>query len=629
MPYQFDGFSGQDGRPQHSAGPGLDLEYANERLMHAQRTSTHSRHIHADFDSTPKGSRVANMEDRPPRRKAFLGLKYPRFALQRRTEIILVVLSAMLLAILVFCLAVFTVHAQSQCPTNPSPSGVVALSYGQYQGTSLSNGVDQYVGMRYAAPPTRFSAPQYPQSFSDVQQAYQYGSGCQGTTSNGDPPDPSNAEDCLFVDVFTPTKRTPDSKLPVYVFIQGGGLIDASGHFNGTGLVQASNMSIITVSFSYRVGLFGFLASSEIQANGSLNNGYLDQHQLLQWVQKEIAQFGGDPGHVVLGGQSAGAGSVVNHLTAFGGVDQHLFQGAVMESQSMPPIRNVSQQQFQYDSLVNSTGCGNTPDTLECLRALDYSKILSHGGSTPYPGSAGPPVFAYNPVIDGKFVTDIPVNMFAKGQFVHVPTIFGDDTNEGTIFTPRYLKTSNQSTVFMNNNFPGLGSNQLDRIASIYNFNETDQQNYWLQASWAYGEARYICPGIHMSSLITNNSNSNVWNWRYNIATPSQQDSLSLVAHGSELPAIWGPKYVGPSGPAEYLADNALDTVIVMQGYWLSFIKTLDPNKIKADIAPTWDAWNGSNRALFEVNATTMETIDDGQLSRCGYLSQLMVQMQQ
>ncbi|KAI4150994.1 MAG: hypothetical protein LQ340_003768 [Diploschistes diacapsis] len=628
------GPGGQGGSlPQHSGSPALDLEYANERLRVEQsRNGQHGNGYVSSSYSIPKGSVDADMHKHGTRGRS------RRFAMRQRTEVILVALSAMLLAVIVFCIAVFGVQAQKRCTappsssspgTSPNPSGLVTLSYAKYQGTTLGNGVDEFLGIRYADPPTRFSAPQYPQqNFSHTQEAFQIGPGCQGAGSL----DPDNAEDCLFADVYRPATANPSSKLPVFVFIQGGGLIDSTAHFNGSGLVIASNMGMVTVSFTYRVGMFGFLASSEVQANGSLNNGYLDQHQLLQWVQKEIAQFGGDPNHVVLGGQSAGAGSVVNHLTAYGGSfqnNQSLFHGAIMESQSMPPIRNVSEQQFQYDSLVNKTGCGNAADTLACLRGLPYEELLSDGGFIPYPGNQGPPVYGYNPVIDGELIVDLPVNMLANGDFIKVPTVFGDDSNEGTIFTPRYFKTQDQSTTFMKDNFPSLTDNQLNEYTTMYTFNDTAQPDYWLKASWAYGETRYVCPGIHMSSLITNHSNANVWNWRYNIATPAQQASLNLVSHGSELPAIWGPQYQGPSGPAKMLETNATNTVAAMQGYWVSFIKTMDPNKLKPDLAPTWDAWNGSNRILFDFNGTSMETIDAGQMQRCGYISQLMAQLQQ
>ena len=386
----------------------------------------------------------------------------------------------------------------------------------------------------------------------------------------------------------------------------------------------------MTVSFTYRTGPFGFLASSEVQKNGSLNNGYLDQRQLLQWVQKEIAQFGGDPGHVALGGQSAGAGSVVNHLTANGGKNLNLFHGAIMESQSMPPIRNVDDQQFQYNDLVNRTGCNTSGDTLSCLRNLDYATLLSHLDSPPYPdGAGGSPVFAYNPVIDGSFIVDIPMNMLKNGSFVHVPTIFGDDTDEGTVFTPRSISTEKDSRDFIKNNFPTITSSQLDKYTDMYDFNETSDANYWSKASAAYGETRYICPGIHMSNVIAQSNSTPVWNWRYNIATYTQVQDQQGVSHGSELAAIWGPAYEGGPGQRELLQGNASHVVNAMQGYWTSFIQTFDPNKLKPAGVPNWDSWNGTNRILFNISGTAMENVTSDQLGRCGYMAQITSALQQ
>jgi len=97
------------------------------------------------------------------------------------------------------------------------------------------------------------------------------------------------SEDCLFLDVYAPTKATSDSKLPVYLYIQGGGFnTNSNPNLNGGVLVAASGLNIVVVTLGYRVGPYGFLASSEVKANGSLNNGLKDQRQALQWIQKFI-----------------------------------------------------------------------------------------------------------------------------------------------------------------------------------------------------------------------------------------------------------------------------------------------------------------------------------------------------
>lgn len=101
------------------------------------------------------------------------------------------------------------------------------------------------------------------------------------------------SEDCLFVDVFAPASTTKNSNLPVYVFIQGGGFNEnANANLDGKGLVKASGMGIVVVTFNYRVGPFGFLASSEVKKNASLNNGLKDQRQLLHWCQNHIREVG-------------------------------------------------------------------------------------------------------------------------------------------------------------------------------------------------------------------------------------------------------------------------------------------------------------------------------------------------
>ncbi len=158
----------------------------------------------------------------------------------------------------------------------------------------------------------------------------------------GDSPrNPKTSEDCLFIDVYAPTNATITSNLPVYFFIQGGGFnFNSNANYDGSGLVNASEHGIVVVTFNYRVGPYGFLASQEVRdsASASLNNGLKDQRKALEWVHKYISHFGGNPKHIVLGGDSAGAASIAYHLTAYGGRDDNLFVGAAAESVSFAPI---------------------------------------------------------------------------------------------------------------------------------------------------------------------------------------------------------------------------------------------------------------------------------------------------
>lgn len=102
------------------------------------------------------------------------------------------------------------------------------------------------------------------------------------------------SEDCLFLDVYTPANAFTNSTLPVYVFLQGGGFnSNGNANYDGTGLIKASNDSIVIVTLGYRVSLYGFLASEEIAGNGDTNNGLKDQRKALEWVQKHISQVSG------------------------------------------------------------------------------------------------------------------------------------------------------------------------------------------------------------------------------------------------------------------------------------------------------------------------------------------------
>lgn len=164
-------------------------------------------------------------------------------------------------------------------------------------------------------------------------------------------------------------------------------------------MISAAEHEIVVVTFNYRVGPYGFIASREISESPSatVNNGLRDQRKALEWVQSYISLFGGDPDHVVLGGDSAGAASIALHLTAFGGRDDGLFQGAAAESVSFATILTVEESQYQYDNLVERTGCAGSAtansgaNTLSCLRSKTAKEIQAQNKNIPYPKSQGAP----------------------------------------------------------------------------------------------------------------------------------------------------------------------------------------------------------------------------------------------
>lgn len=159
--------------------------------------------------------------------------------------------------------------------------------------------------------------------------------------------------------------------MPVYVYFQGGGFNDLfSPNLDGNSLINASGHGIVIVTFNYRVGPYGFLASSQVLDDDDINNGMLDQRKVLHWIQQNIHLFGGDSGHVTIGGASAGGALVDLYMTAYDGRDDDLFHAAAAESQSFGAQLTIAESQYQYDALVSRLNCTSTTtlSSLNCLR---------------------------------------------------------------------------------------------------------------------------------------------------------------------------------------------------------------------------------------------------------------------
>jgi cholinesterase len=444
----------------------------------------------------------------------------------------------------------------------------------------------------------------------------------------------TTSEDCLFLDVYAPSNATAQSKLPVFFFVQGGGFNSNSNpNYDGRGLIVASNYSIIVVTFNYRVGPYGFMTDGgDIKAN----NGLRDQRKALQWVQQYIAQFGGDPKHVVLGGDSAGAASVSLHLTAYGGKDMGLFHAVAAESVSFANILTANESQYQYKDFAIRLGCaGSSP--LACLRSKTAAELQAENRPIPYPGASAAPLYMWNPTIDNDINLDYTYRAFATGKFIKVPAIIGDDTNGGTVFTPRNTSTLAQSDYFLRNQFPSLTLEHLGRINDLYPNPNTTCPNvgcYWRQVSNAYGDIRYMCPGLYISSSFVKYGVPQSWNYRYNVEDPAQIAQGLGVPHTVEVNAIFGPENVAVgSAPLSYYSNGTNAMVVgVIQGYWTSFIRSFNPNTYRKPGSARWEEWTNGNqqRLLFETGgATVMETIDSGTKNRCGYLSGIGLDIRQ
>lgn len=429
------------------------------------------------------------------------------------------------------------------------------------------------------------------------------------------------------MNVFAPSNATSDSKLPVWFFIQGGGYsFNGDANYNGTDVIQKSGGNLVLVNFNYRVGPFGFLASEKIRKNGDLNAGFLDQRKALEWTKKYIGRFGGDPNHVVIHGDSAGGGSVVLHMAAYGGRNDHLFVGGVGQSVFFPTQRRVSDLEFQFDQFADASGCGTSQDQLACLRSQDLATLAKANLQYPYPGQTQAPIFPYAPCVDGEIIQDYPNRLYDQGKFVKVPLMIGDDTNEGTGFVSNASSLQDVST-FMKAQYPELTDFDLIAINTLYPKMTPLPKHaaYFPSLAAAYGEATLKCPGIHVSeSMALYYDARKVWNYRYNVLEADNVESGLGVPHVFETPAIFG---VGPTGSGKgvgssYETYNSAIIPVVM-GYWINFVRFLDPNGESGDSnLPDWGTFQQGfslNRLVLETNNTRMETVPVDQRIRCQF----------
>lgn len=327
---------------------------------------------------------------------------------------------------------------------------------------------------------------------------------------------------------------------------------------------------------------------------------------------------------MTIGGDSAGAASVNLHMTAFGGRDDGLFHAAAAESQSFGPQFTVAESQYQYDAIVNRVGCNSSYDTLACLRSLSLATLAKNNIVIPTPGGGGGnPEYMYSNVIDGDFTTDYTYNLFSHGKFVKVPSIFGDDTNEGTIFVSQNISTLGDMITYLRDNFPKLTEEQLWVITDFYprGAQYPNAGAYWSATAKAYGEMRYNCPGIFISGAISHFSSLGSWNYHWDVLSAANAASGYGVTHTAEVASIWG-----HSSPP----DSAL--IPTIQAYWTSFIRTGDPNRYKLREAPEWEQFSVEKRRLHFVNQVgdvAMENVPDGQGERCIFLSWIGPSIQQ
>ena len=304
----------------------------------------------------------------------------------------------------------------------------VTISNGTLEGTGPQpSGVREFKGIPYAQPPTgelRWQAPQPPKNWTGVRSAAEFGPRCMQQPIFGDMNFRSNGmgEDCLYLNVWTPAKSGSE-RLPVLVYFFGGGFRAGDGsepRYDGESMARKG---IVALTVNYRLGVFGFMAHPELTKesphHASGNYALLDQTAALQWVQKNIAAFGGDPRRVTIAGESAGSIAVSAQMAS--PLARGLFAQAIGESGSilgaLPPVP-LAEGEKEGEKMGTILGAAN----IAAMRAIPAEQLMEAAGKQGAP--------RFSSTIDGYFFPESPLAIFDAGKQSHVALLAGWNSEE-------------------------------------------------------------------------------------------------------------------------------------------------------------------------------------------------------
>lgn len=462
----------------------------------------------------------------------------------------------------------------------------VMVEDGLVQGTS-EDGLTVYRGIPFAAPPVgslRWRAPQPTAKWEGVRQATKFGPMPIQGTRNG----PGMSEDCLYLNVWTPAKSTNDH-IPVLVWIYGGGFSAGAASEPTCSGEKLAEKGVVLVSIAYRVGQIGFLAHPELSAETtnhvSGNYGLLDMIAGLQWVQKNIAAFGGDPDQVTIFGESAG-GIAVSMLCA-SPLAKGLFQGAISQSGgSFGPPRPTTFPGENMKRLADAERGGEAyAKSAGVLSIAELRKLA------PDQLPAGRSLGMSWPIIDGWVIPDDQYKLYAAGKYNDTPILVGYNSDEGASFSPpktpedyltsvkaRYGKFAED----LIKAYP-VGSNTVPKTARDLS---RDAAFGWHTWTWARLQAQ--------------TGKSKVFYYYFDQHPEYPEDSPRFgygSPHGMDVAYVF--EHLNPKSPQTTKTD--LEISEAMSTYWVNFAKHGDPN---GEGVPAWPAFSDSHPLVMYFNQT-------------------------
>jgi para-nitrobenzyl esterase len=503
------------------------------------------------------------------------------------------------IAILVASAALSTVTAAAGTRSAPL---VVRTDKGFVQGTQ-AGGAREFLGIPYAAPPVgplRWRPPRPAARWRGIRDATKPGDVCAqvGTIVSGEL-NTSTAEDCLYLNVYTPP-ALPRRALPVMVWIHGGGFTGGAGSiYDGAPL--AAGHDVIVVTINYRLGPFGFLALPSL-GSASGDYGLLDQQAALRWVRRNARAFGGDPRDVTIFGESAGGASVCANMAS--PAASGLFERAIAESGCFLLGQGKQAAEQHGASFAASLGCTDPATAAACLRGKSAADLLAQAGGAL--GGWGP--------VSGTPALPLPVpTAFADGRYAHVPLIQGTNHDEGRFFVGFEFDafgkpmTAAQYPQVLAGQF---GASAAARIQAVYPLSGYPSPD--LAYAAVFTDARFSCPALQADTLA----------WRsgvygYEFADENAPNDFGITfsfplgaAHSTELQYVFGKIPFADATPPFTPAQFALSAQ--MMAYWTRFAAAGNPN---GGGAPYWPRFRPASQKVQTL-------VPDGTGPRAGFAAE-------
>ena len=468
-------------------------------------------------------------------------------------------------------IACFALLSQGICfAQQPSP---VKVAEGLVQGT-FEDGLTVYKGVPFAAPPLgelRWKAPQPAIKWEGVKQTTKF---APAPMQGGNPPS-GKSEDCLYLNIWTPSKSAKE-KIPVLVWIYGGGFSFGSTAEPGYNGGKLAKKGVVLVSIAYRVGQLGFLAHPELSSENpnhvSGNYGILDQIAGLQWIRKNIAAFGGDPNKVTIFGESAGGISV--SMLCASPLAKELFQGAISESggsfgptraKTFPGENMKTLKQAEADGVAYTQKVGVL--SIAELRKMEADKLplgMGMGGGWP--------------ITDGVVIPDDQHKLYEAGKYNDVPVLIGYNSDEGASFSRE--KTPEEYYAGVKARYGRF----TDNLIKAYPAGETTVPKTArdLARDAAFGWQTWV-----WARLQSQTGKSKVFLYYFDQHPDYPKDSPQYgfgSPHGQEVGYVF--MNLDPSNPQTTKSD--LEISEAMGTYWTNFAKFGNPNGAGVPKWPTF-----------------------------------------